>query len=187
MKNLTLIIFAVLGFSIWSFFIGKNYTEKKAGEPIKPDTASVSVVNPIPASTSKPEIQYLDSIIYRDTGTFKIVLIPDSIYVEIPADSAGIVADYLLQRNYVFDTTMNEVHAIINASVFANKLIKMDYQLVNIRNRSPAKYNFKAGANFGINDFSPGIQIEKNKFTYQLNYDLIGTEKGLRGGIYYDF
>ena len=182
MKTIISVIVSVfIGFGI-GYFISKPV-------PVPQNqTTTATIVNPKPDSTYKPKIQRKDSIIYRDIGTYEIVIIHDSIPVEIPVDTPGIVADYLLQRDYIFDTTLNEVKAHIIASVFANKLTLMQYSLTNLRNcHQEPKWNFKIGANVGINDFSPGILFEKNKFTYQVSYDLIGIEKGIKGGIFYGF
>ena len=186
MKNF-LFTFLAIGFLLAaSFFMGKNYAEKEIINIIDSDTAKVSIDLPLPISEIKPEI------VYRDTGThtIKIEYKDTTIFVPVPVqvDSAAIVADYLILRNYTIDTTINEVKATIQTSVYANKLANMQLSFTNLRTCStPKSWRFKAGVIIGINDFTPSIALDHKKFSYQAGYDLIGEEKGFRAGLFYDF
>lgn len=127
---------------------------------------------------------FIPKIIYKDTGTHSIEIKDSIIRVPIFADTSKIIADYLKQKNYSFDTTLNEINARINASVYANKLIYMDYHLQNLRNKEAINKIF-LGADFGVNKFSTGVFLQRNKFLFSLKYDFMGAYNGFRFGVAY--
>lgn len=182
MKKYLLVGFISLlsGFSIGGYFF-------KQKSPGGFTTDSISIVNPAPISTIKPEIKWLHDTVYQDTGSYQTVLIHDSIPVLIPLDTPGIVADYLLERNYVIDTTVNDIHAIMKPTVFSNKLILFDASFVNLKQCPEDKWDFKAGMMFGVNELTPTIQVDYKKWSGTAGFDLMGQEKGVRFGLLYDF
>jgi len=184
-SNIIIILIVALVILTIGFYIGAKQTIKEYTNLIDSDSSTVSIDLPLPVEESTPEIVFRDTgshtikIRYRDT----IIFVP----VPVPVDSAAIVADYLTLRNYHIDTTINEVYAQIDWSIYANKTANISFQFTNLRTCKDKRLQLKAGFYTGFNDISPAILIDYKKFTYQVSYDLIGEEKGFRLGVFYDF
>lgn len=106
--------------SVISFFIGrstidiKSITKIEKGETI---SGSVSPSQFVPIKEEKPEI----SILYRDTGSVR--------YVNLPADTAGIIADYELKRTYQLTAFDNKTQGKLELFpvIQYNRLTGLDY------------------------------------------------------------
>jgi len=127
MKNVSVITLAVAA-CIISFFAGRATigtnpeTEYIKGETI---TGSVSPVQFEPVKEEKPTIQY------RDTGSIKIK------YVNMPADTAAIIADWELKRTYKLTAFDNKAQGKLELFpvIQYNRLTALDYNFTPITER----------------------------------------------------
>ncbi|MDR1715703.1 MAG: hypothetical protein LBS20_07645 [Prevotella sp.] len=118
MKKASLISLAMLVCLVVGIFIGRstNDTEVKL-EYIKGETitGSVSPTQFEPIKEEKPNIQY------RDTGSIK--------YVNLPADTAAIIADWELKRTYKLTAFDNKTQGKLELFpvIQYNRLAALDY------------------------------------------------------------
>lgn len=118
MKNATIIIIYGITCLVIGFFFGRSFiddepkTEYIKGTTI---TGSVSPTQFEPIKEEKPDIQY------RDTGSIK--------YVNLPADTAAIIADWELKRIYNLTAFDNNTQGKLELFpvIQYNRLTALDY------------------------------------------------------------
>ena len=177
MKNIVLVVVSLLiGFPI-GWFLHKAPDGFPVYEPVK-------IINPKPVSEIKPEIKWKDTTIYKDTGTYRLAIIHDTIPVLVPIDTEAILNDYLLERNYIVDTISGPVHAIVKMDVFTNKLIRFDAQFDYYQQKPRLK--LKYGVMVGANQITPLFELERGKIGVTAGYGF-GQSPGIIAGILYQF
>jgi hypothetical protein len=161
-------IFVCLLFLI-GFFVGLNWSKKSPEN----SPAIIDIVNPVPDTVFKPVIKYVGVPEYRDTGTFQKILIHDTIPLTIPIDTVSIVKDYMLQRNYSLDTTINEIHAISKSEVFANRLLTYHLELTNLRPiASEKRWGVRGGLILGKKEITPTLGLDYQRWGVSAGYNL---------------
>jgi hypothetical protein len=140
-------------------------------EYVKGQTASGSI-NPkqfIPVLEKKPNV----SIQYRDTGSIK--------YRDIPADTAGIIADYEMKRKYALtafdDKTKGKLELF--PTIQYNRLTGLDYDFTPIIEKNYTRIErvwqpFVSGSysTLGYTGFGGGVFYHNLGIQYQYQYDL---------------
>lgn len=180
---LTGIIIMTTFFVTRQFFPGTvNTVETKTKwDTVYQDTGSVKW------KKSAPEI------VYRDTGSTDTVT--------LPPDSAAITKKYLeLHADYYSlnaynDTLQNDTNALIvvRDTVGMNDIQGRSYKY---KNRAPTlvkktinihdQTRWYLGAKGGADSFEPTAMIHTTKdFNFSIGYDIIGKDKGIRIGVYY--
>jgi len=157
----------MLGLVAGWFFFREEPTVNTNTKPI-----IITQYLPPVSSTEKPKIVYKDTTIYRDTGTYKIITIHDSIDVIIPADTTAIVADYLLIKNYTLDTTANDVKVHEETSIFANRILSKSLIIQNIRECKETSNGLSLGLMAGYHEISVLAGYTYNQNTYLAGYNI---------------
>jgi hypothetical protein len=146
-------------------------------------------------------ITLYDSVEYSVTDSILVPywvdsLIHDTVFTKV--DSAAIIADYLTNKKYSFDSTFNEIHLQVFEEVQENKLIKREIIANNLRptkqniinNIYPKKQKYTAGIIAGGNsqNFDIGLHLG---YTGKNNMSVIGQyhifKKEVYVGIGYSF
>lgn len=169
---LTAVIFFLVGF----------YMSDLRKPDLKPETITITEYVP------KIDTSYVPvySVVYRDTGSVKIkVEVNDSlVYVDIPADTAEIIKDYLTERVYTKDTVINDVSFQSESRLFANRIVYDSYSLTNNRPLpgEVRKFNLGAGGIVGKNDASILVSVKYNNIQGLVGYNIVDPY-GLKVGI----
>lgn len=126
MKKASLIIFYGVVCLMVGFFVGRSTIDTTTKvEYIKGPTVSGSVSPTlfIPVKEEKPNIQY------RDTGSIK--------YINIPIDTAAIIADWELKRTYSLVAFDNKTQGKLELfpTIQFNRLSALDYNFTPIIER----------------------------------------------------
>lgn len=157
MKKASLIIFYGVVCLMVGFFVGRSTIDTTTKvEYIKGPTVSgsVSPTQFIPTKEEKPNIQY------RDTGSVK--------YINVPTDTAAIIADYEMKRTYSLVAFDNKTQGKLELFpiIQYNKLSALDYNFTPTIERQMV-YKTKILQPFGSISYST------------LNY------VGIGGGVFY--
>ncbi|EGK01687.1 MULTISPECIES: hypothetical protein [Dysgonomonas] len=126
MKKATIVIIYGIICLVIGFFFGRLYIDSEPKlEYIKgaTTTGSVSLTQFEPIKEEKPDIQY------RDTGSIK--------YVNLPADTAAIIADRELKRTYKLTAFDNKTQGKLELFpvIQYNRLAALDYNYTPIIER----------------------------------------------------
>ncbi|MBF0651062.1 hypothetical protein IR083_19790 [Dysgonomonas sp. GY75] len=177
MKNVSIITLAVAA-CITGFFIGRStvdtnpVTKYIKGETI---TGSVSPTQFEPVKEEKPDKPLLPMIQYRDTGSTKIK------YVNLPVDTAAIIADWELKRTYKLTAFDNRTQGKLELFpvVQYNRLMALDYNFTPMIERQTI-YKTKVwqpflSASYSTLDYvglGGGLFYHNSGFEYQYNIDV---------------
>lgn len=185
MKKATIIIiYGAICLAI-GFFIGRSYidTEPKM-EYVKGATitGSVSPTQFEPIKEEKPDIHY------RDTGSIK--------YVNLPADTAAIIADWELKRTYKLTAFDNKTQGKLELFpvIQYNRLTALDYNFTPIIERQTI-YKTKVWQPFVSGSYSTlgyigvggGVFYHNLGFEYQYQKNLGNQNNEHSFGVKYKF
>lgn len=181
MKNFTLHLVSLV------IVFGLGYWLGNRPIPI-PEKPPITIIQYLPSEDSTPDENRKPEIIYQDTGSTKIKYRDVTIYINLPVDSAAIVADYLKVKYYTFDTIAFNIVINEQIDIFANRLLRRSLVLKENKsagNRSQNINHWHIGLSAGVNSFAPVIAFEREKFTYQAGWNLYGAAKGPQVGVLY--
>lgn len=145
-------------------------------------TKTVTITDTVP----KPYAIYYPKTIYKDTGSHTILIdsVPFPVPFALPVDTIAIIKDYLAVKRYNVDSTVNEIHAVLNMDIYANRVLKYDLSLTNNRICNNITNNgFKIGLMAGKYELSPLIGYQHKQFEYLAGYNVL--EGGIRIGLTY--
>lgn len=185
MKKASLISLAMLTCLVVGIFIGRSYidTETKL-EYIKgaTTTGSVSPTQFEQIKEEKPDIQY------RDIGSIK--------YINVPADTAAIIADWELKRTYKLTAFDNKTQGKLELFpvIQYNRLAALDYNFTPMIERQIV-YKTKVWQPFVSGSYSTlnyvniggGIFYHNLGFEYQYQKSLGNQNNGHLLGVKYKF
>ena len=170
MKNnaFLIIVGLIIGLVAGWFFFREPPVADSNTTPTTIDQDLPPVANVLP-----PEIIYRDTTIYKDSIVYVIKWKDRIIEVPIPVDTAAIVADYLLIKNYILDTTANDVVVHEETAIFANRMLNRSLTIQNIRECKETSVNgLSVGAMAGYHEFSVLAGYTYNKNTYLAGYNI---------------
>lgn len=185
MKKATIIIIYGITCLVIGFFFGRSsIDDEPKTEYIKGTTiaGSVSPTQFEPIKEERPDIQY------RDTGSIK--------YVNLPADTAAIIADWELKRTYNLTAFDNNTQGKLELFpvIQYNRLTALDYNFTPMIERQMV-YKIKVWQPFVSGSYSTlnyvniggGVFYHNLGFEYQYQKSLGSQSNGHLFGIKYKF
>lgn len=185
MKKATIVIIYGIICLVIGFFFGRSYIDSEPKlEYIKgaTTTGAVSPTQFKPIKEEKPDIQY------RDTGSIK--------YVNLPADTAAIIADWELKRTYKLTAFDNKTQGKLELFpvIQYNRLTALDYNFTPMIERQIV-YKTKVWQPFASGSYSTlnyvniggGIFYHNLGFEYQYQKSLGVQSNGHLFGVKYKF
>lgn len=147
--------------------------------PTNSNTTPVVIDQDVPpvSSTEQPKIIYRDTTIYKDSIVYQIEWKDRIIEVPIPVDTAAIIADYLMIKNFVFDTTTNDVVVHEETSLFANRILSRSFVITNTRECQETSLNgLSIGGMLGYHDVSLLAGYTHKQNTYLVGYNIYDSK-----------
>jgi hypothetical protein len=186
-----MLIVALLAVFLFGYYVGKS-SYKKAGETVtlQPDTTVTGASFATLTDEEQPENPVLPV-------RFDTVYIDTVVYIVQTVDTAAIIADYVLKRNYyatLFDNTYGKLN--LSLSTQYNRLGALDYDFTPLRNVTSGTVEPQrlwlpfVSTSYSLTGYwgvGAGFFYKRIGFEYQYQYEGITKTTGHLFGIKYSF